>query len=132
MATINVTTREFVDFDFGFGIHPLSKNLAIKKNQNAIKQSVLNLLRLKKGDKPHHPEIYSPIGDYLFENISAATKLVLEGEIFDYLNLYEPRIEITAVTVTYPDANSIDVSVEATIVNTTTPVTINILIERLR
>ena len=132
MATINVTTRDFTDFDLGFSIHPLSKNLSLKKNQNAIKQSVLNLLRLKKGDKPHHPEIYSPIGDYLFENISAATRLVLEGEIFDYLSLYEPRIEVTKVTVSYPDPNSIDVSVQATIINTSTPVTINILIERLR
>ena len=132
MATINVTTREFTDFDLGFAIHPISKNLSLKKNQNAIKQSVLNLLRMKKGDKPHHPEIYSPVGDYLFENLSAATKLVLEGEIYDFLTLYEPRIDITSVKVAYPDPNSIDVTVNDVIVNTTTPVTINTLIERLR
>jgi phage baseplate assembly protein W len=132
MATINVTTREFVDFDMGFGNHPISQNLSLKKNQNAIKQSVLNLLRLKKGDKPHHPEIYSPVGDYLFENNTAATKIVLEGEISNYLSLYEPRIDITSVSVTYPDANSIEVDIFANIVNTSTPVTINILIERLR
>lgn len=132
MATINVTSRNFTDFDFAFGIHPISKNLSLKKNENSIKQSVLNLLQLKKGDKPHHPEIYSPVGDYLFETISSATRIVLQDEIFEYISLYEPRVNVDEVIVAYPDENSIDVTVNATIINTTTPVTINTLIERLR
>lgn len=131
-TTINVTTRDFVDFDFTFSRHPLTDNLTVKKNVNAVRQSILNLLRLKKGDKPHHPEIYSPVGDYLFENASAAMKLVLEGEIMNYLNQYEPRIDITNVQVDFPDVNGIDVSVFGTLLNTTSPVTINILIERTR
>lgn len=132
MATINVTTRDYIDMDLSFTVHPLSKNLSLKKNHNAVKQSVLNLLQLKKGDKPHHPEIYSPVADYLFENMSAATRLVLESEISNYLSFYEPRIDISNVVVNFPDNNNIEVTVEAVILNTSTPVTINTLIERLR
>lgn len=131
-VSLNVTTRDFIDFDFVFARHPLSDNLALKKNISAVRQSILNLLRLKRGDKPHHPEIFSPVGDFLFENASSAMKIVLESEIMKYLAQYEPRIEISEVTVNFPDVNSLDIDVVGTLVNTTFPVTINILIERTR
>ena len=104
----------------------------IKKSVNAVRQSVINLLQLRKGDKPHHPEIYSPIGGYLFENASAATRKVMENEIFAYLEIYEPRILIENVVVSYPDNNSIEVQVDGMVRSVSVPVTINILVERLK
>ena len=131
-VTINVISREFIDFDFNFERHPLSDNLNIKKNINAVKQSVIHLLQLKRGDVPFNMEMRSPVGDYLFENASAAVKIVLEREIKNYLNRYEPRLTIRKVTVTFPDVNEISVDVDGEIVNVSAPVTINILINRFR
>lgn len=131
-TTINVQTKDFIDFDFKFEAHPTSKNLMVKRSVNAVRQSVINLLQLRKGDKPHHPEIFSPIGGYLFENASAAIKKVMENEIFSYLEIYEPRILMERVIVSFPDNNSIDVQVDGMVRSVAVPVTINILVERLR
>lgn len=132
MATINITSREFIDLDFSFENHPLSSNLNLKKNVNAIKQSVKNLLLLKRGDKPFHPEIFSPIYDFLFENNTVASQIVLESEITRYLNTYEPRIEVQEVNVSFTDKNAISCEIVGVLRNTAIPVTVNILVERLR
>ena len=132
MVTLYKSSREYVDLDFSFDRHPLTNNVTIKKSTNAIKQSILHLLKLKTGDKPFHPEIRSPIYDYLFENASVIVQVVLESEILKYLNVYEPRIQVLEVKVSFPDNNSIKCNVIGNIVNMSEPFNVNILIERLR
>jgi phage baseplate assembly protein W len=132
MVTLLKPTREYIDLDFSFARHPVTNNVSIKKKLAAVKQSVINLLTLREGDKPFHPEIKSPIYGYLFENISNITKIVLEGEVRRYLGYYEPRIELLDVSVTFPDKNSIVCSVSGSLVNLSDPFTVTVLIDRLR
>lgn len=132
MITINKAAREFVDLDFSFMMHPITSNVSIRKGKNAVKQSILHLLKLKTGDKPFHPEIKSPIYDYLFENASMIVQVVLEGEIRKYINVYEPRVKVDTVNVSFPDSNTIACNIVGTMVNVSEPFTINILIDRLR
>jgi phage baseplate assembly protein W len=124
--------RDFTDVDIMFSKHPITETLAIKKNVNAVRQSIMNLMTLKEYDKPFHPEIKSPIYGYLFENASMVVKVVLEGEIYKYLTVYEPRAKIHKVMVNYPDPNSIGCEIVAEIVNVSEPFTVNILVDRLR
>lgn len=131
-VTLNVISKEFIDFDISFAKHPLSDNLTIKKNINAVKQSVTHLLQLQRGDVPFNFNMRSPVGDYLFENAGTTVKIVLEREIQKYLTRYEPRLTIENVTVEFPTVNELDVTVEGTIINVSAPVTINILINRFR
>lgn len=132
MATIYKQAREFIDLDFAFVRHPITSNVSIKKGNNAVKQSILHLLKLKSGDKPFHPEIKSPIYDYLFENASMIVQVVLEGEIRKYINTFEPRVNITEVNVSFPDNNTIACNVIGIMINVAEPFNINILIDRLR
>jgi phage baseplate assembly protein W len=131
-TTLSVTTREYIDLDFLFARHPLTDNVTIKKNVNSVRQSIIHLMQLKANDKPFHPEIKSPIYDYLFENMSAAVQIVLEDEIKRYLATYEPRVVIDYVTVTYPTTNSINCEISGEIVNIASPITVNVLVDRLR
>lgn len=110
----------------------MTDNLTIKKNTNAVRQSVLHLLQLKKWDKPYHPEIYSPVYDFLFDNISAVTQVVIESEIIKYLNRHEPRLIINSVEVVFPNPNEIQCTIVGEIINISTPITITTLINRLR
>jgi phage baseplate assembly protein W len=132
MVTLNKLSREFVDLDFSFEKHPITKNVSIKKNINAVKQAIIHLLKIKSGDKPFHPEIKSPIYDFLFENASNISKIILESEIQKYLNVYEPRINILSVNVSYPDQNTIVCEISGRLVNTTEPFDVKILVDRLR
>lgn len=132
MAILNKEIRNFIDVDFNFIKHPITNNLPIKRNVNAVKQSVMNLLTLKEYDVPFHPEIKSPIYRFLFENFSIIEKLVLEGEIRKYLNVYEPRLKINTVTIYYPSPNEIQCSIVGELLNLMEPITVNVLINRLR
>ena len=131
-ATVLISSREYVDLDSAFTRHPLTNNVAVKKGVNAVKQSIRNLMLLKKGEKRFHPEIYSPIYDLFFENADATMKIVLQTETAKYLAAYEPRFELSDVTVTFPNPNEISVEISGTVINLQVPITINILAERLR
>lgn len=131
-TTLLKPSREYIDLDFTFGKHPISNNVLVKKNVNSVKQSILNLMQLKSGDKPYHPEIKSPVYDFLFDNASPIMKVVIEDEIIKYLDYYEPRARITEVDVTFPNANAIVCNIYGQIVNTSEPFTVSVLIDRLR
>jgi len=124
--------REYVDVDFLFKKHPITDNVSVKKSVNAIKQSVINLLTLREYDKPFHPEIASPVYPLLFDNFTVITEIILEDELKKYLNLYEPRINITSVRVSMTNPNYIDCTIIGVILNTEEPFTVNVLVDRLR
>jgi phage baseplate assembly protein W len=131
-ATLLVSTREYIDLDFSFARHPITSNVSIKKTINAVKQSILHLMQLKESDKPFHPEIKSPVYQYFFENASAITAIIIESEVKKYLGTYEPRVAISSVNVTFPEANAITCEIVGEIINIQTPITVNVLINRLR
>lgn len=131
-TTLTKISKDYTDLDFSFEKHPLTNNVSIKKNIASVKQSIIHLLLLKSGDKPYHPEIKSPIYDYLFENATLIVKVILEGEVRRYLDTFEPRFLATSVSVTYPNANEIRCSVSGLIINLSEPITVNILVSRLR
>lgn len=133
MATIlTKPTREYIDVDFNFIKHPISNNLVIKKGSNAVKQSIINLLMLKEGYKPFHPEIKSPIYGYLFENATVVLQVILESEIKKYLASYEPRAIIKSVSIEFPSPNTINCLIFGEIVNIQEPFSVSILVDRLR
>lgn len=124
--------REYVDLDFSFGKHPISKNLLIKKEKNAVKQSIIHLMTLKEGDKPFHPEIKSPIYTYMFEPASNIVEIILADEVRNYLSIFEPRVLIKLVRIGYPTPNDISCEIYGEIINISEPISVNILINRLR
>lgn len=132
MATLTKQFREYVDLDFSFAKHPITKNVSIKKGFSSVKQSILHLLTIRSGDKPFHPEIASPIYNYLFENASNVTQIILESEVATYLETYEPRVQIRRVNISFPNPNYIQCDVTGNIINISEPFTVSILIDRLR
>lgn len=132
MSTLTKLSRDYIDLDFSFQKHPITNSVSIKKQLTSVKQSIMHLLTLREGDKPFHPEIKSPIYDYLFENTSVVMKVVLESEVRKYLSIFEPRIEIESVFINFPNVNEISCGITGKIVTTTEPFDVNILINRLR
>jgi len=131
-TTIAFPTREYADVDFLFGAHPVTKNVFAKKNINAVKQAIIHLMLLKTGDKPFHPEISSPIYNYFFDNLSFAVSLIMEDEVKKYINYYEPRVNVTHVSISFPNPNGIYCYIEGIILNIQEPFTVNVLVDRLR
>jgi len=136
MADLNIRARDriYSDMDFAFRENPVTGDVAIKKDVEAVKQSVLNILLTNRGEKPFDPSFGSGIRSYLFENIDAVTETLIREDIVFSLNNFEPRVVIEDLSVTAkPDNNSVDISLTVEIVNPVNVVTtIEFTVERLR
>lgn len=126
-------TRIFSDLDLNFTAHPVTGDITRRYNENAIKQSVKNLLLTRNFERPFHSEIGSPIRALLFELPGPMFTVMMQRAIIDVINNFEPRIEILDVRVDDSiDANAVYITLEFKIVNTESPITLDIALERTR
>lgn len=133
MPTIQRKVRTFTDIDLTFLPNPISKDVARKYDDDAIKQSIKTLLLTMNYERPFHPEIGSPIYGLLFELASPITAEVIRVAIIQTLKQFEPRADIVLVQVNAnPDGNAYTVSVTFKIANYFEPFTVQVLLKRLR
>ena len=126
-------TRIFSDLDLNFTAHPVTKDITRRYDDNAIKQSVKNLLLTRNYERPFHSEIGSPIRQLLFDNPGPMFNVMLKRAVIDVINNFEPRVNIIDVRVDdYSDANQVYVTLEFSIVNTERPLTLDLALERTR
>ena len=126
-------TRTFTDLDLNFLAHPVTKDVTTKTDEQAIKASVRNLILTSNYEKPFHPEIGSPIKSLMFEPATPILPVLIEKAIHQTIDNYEPRVNLTKVTANLsPDTNSIYVTIEFVIVNTSVPQIVNLILNRTR
>ena len=131
MASRN--TRIFSDFDLNFGAHPATGDVSMKYDENAIKQSIKNLVMTNHYERHFHPEIGSQVKGLLFEPATPMLEITLKQAITNTINTFEPRVNLIDVKVLLsPDSNQLYVTIEFTIINTTRPVTMSLILERTR
>lgn len=127
------TTRLFSDLDFNFSPHPVTGDLVVKYDENAIKQALKNLIMTRNYERPFHSDIGSPVRELLFDLITPMTGLMVKRAIVDLVSNYEPRVVLTDVEViASPENNSLYVSISFRIVNTEKPLTLDFVLERTR
>lgn len=131
MATRN--TRIFSDLDLNFIAHPVNGDVVKKYDENAIKQSIKNLILTQNYERPFHSEIGSQIKSLLFELPSSMTSSLIKRQIIDTITNFEPRANILDVTVLLDSQNNgIYCTIVFTVLNTTTPVSVDLFLERTR
>jgi len=122
-----------IDLDITFDRNPLSGDVAIRKDEEAIKRSIRNLFLLRGNEKPFHPEINSGIQDMLFELIDPITVVEAKKRISDMIRNYEPRVASAVVDVAdVIDRNEIRISIRFTIKNVQRVFSTTIALARLR
>ena len=126
-------TERYRDIDLDFIAHPVTGDIVQKVNKEAIKQSMRNLVRMSKFDKPFQPHIDSKIRRLLFEPDTPLTKIELRKSIFNVIKRHEPRIVLHEVKVLYAvHDNSYDITLTYQIINQPNVENISIQLERLR
>ena len=132
----NIVAREqtYTDVDFSFRANPVTGDIALKRDDRAIKQSVLNILLTKRGERPFDPNFGTNITAQLFENFDPIVETLIDEEVRSSLRNNEPRVRVLNVTVDgSPDNNRLDVSVEFEIRSPEAPITsVSFSVERLR
>lgn len=110
-------SRYFKDISFNFSLNPVTKDVVILKNEEAIKQSVKNLILTKINERPFNPTIGTDTTSYLFELHSKVSANALIEEIEQVLLDNEPRITLEKIEVDVDtDSDGFEVYIEYLIV----------------
>lgn len=110
-------SRSFKDLSFNFTRNPVTNDIVVLKNEEAIKQSVKNLILTKINERPFRPLLGTNTTSFLFELGPEVAANSLIDEIENILTVYEPRIQLERIDVDAPeDSNSFEVLIEYLIV----------------
>lgn len=124
---------KFTDLDFNFDILPTTKNLVVRRNEQAIKQSLLNLIFTNIYERKFNSTLGAGLEDYLFENFDFLTEINIERAIRQIIASYEPRVSLVDVSVyTNIDENELVVTLEYFIVGITEIQKFDFILERVR
>ena len=118
----NRVSRSFKDISLSFEPHPITKDLPVLKNANAIRRSVRNLVQTIPGERFFNPILGSSVYDSLFDLMDFGTSNLIEQEIITTLRNFEPRVNNVRVRVsTRADQNNFDVTIFFDIVGAALP-----------
>ena len=127
-------TAEFFS-DFGSNLEqiPGRRDLSRKVNEQAVRQSVKNLLLTDRGERLFQPDIGCNIRGSLFENIDANTILIIKENIKSTIRTYEPRAEVKDVRVNAnTDRNEVSVEIVFSVINSNRDSSLSINLSRVR
>ena len=123
----------YKDLDFAFKQNPNTNDVGIKKNNAAVIQSCLNILKTNHGERPFDYNFGANLRAYLFENMNNVTAASIATSINMALENYEPRIKVLNTNVqTRPDDNEVFITVTGRVISTNEILDISTTIERLR
>lgn len=126
-------TRIFSDLDINFNSHPATGDVTMRYDEEAIKQSIKNLVMTNHYERPFHPEIGSQLRALLFEPASPLLIISLKQAITNTINNFEPRVNLLGIDINFqPNNNTIHVVIQFTIINTNRPIVLNLVLERTR
>lgn len=116
-------SRAFKDISLSFKRHPVTNDLIMIKNENAIKTSVINLVRTYIGERFFRSDIGTPISRSLFEVQTSEFGIEVENHITQTLVNLEPRIQLKKVNVSFPlDKNELSVDISYDIIGLAFPI----------
>jgi len=123
------------DFDLSFKKHPLSQDIVTFSDEAAIRNSLKNLVRLIRFDKPFSPGISSPLWDVMFEPVNEGSAALIETGLVFLIQDYEPRVNIISLSVIpVPEDNKYEVNLQFTVKKNQSGQTIQLFlpVERLK
>ena len=116
------TSRAFKDISLSFSPHPVTKDLPVLVNERAIIRSVRNLVETIPTERFFNSLLGTDIRDSLFNNFTSSTVMVIEDQIRNTINNFEPRVANIGVEVdAIMDSNQLEVKVLFDIVGLQVP-----------
>ena len=105
-------SRAFKDITLSFEAHPVTKDLPILKNENAIRRSVRNIVETIPTERFFNSLLGSEVRSSLFGFVDFGTASVIQSQIEIAIDNFEPRVDNVQVQVNpTPEQNSFEVTV---------------------
>ena len=95
-------SQGFKDISMTFQNNPLNSDLIVLKNETAIARSIRNIVFTLPGEKFFNPNFGSRVSRSLFENVDEISASIINDEIRNSINNFEPRVSLINVQ-TIPD-----------------------------
>jgi len=112
----------FKDISLSFKRHPVTNDIAVLKNEDAIKRSVVNLIRTRVGERFFNSLLGSNVENSLFELATSDIVDPLDQEIRTVLSNFEPRVIVRQVNINLQEEkNLLDISIIYDIVGLAVP-----------
>ena len=119
---ITRNSKAFKDISLTFVPHPVTKDLPVLINERAIVRSVRNLVETIPTERFFNSLLGTDIRGSLFENFSRNTPIIIEDQVRETINNFEPRVDNVRVEVNASvDTNTLDVKVLFDIVGLEAP-----------
>lgn len=130
MAKIRNTS---IDLDINFDRNLLSGDVSVRRDEEAIKRSLKNLILLKRSEKPFHPEIHSGVQDMLFDLVDPLSIVEAKKRISDMIRNYEPRVNTAIIDMAdVIDRNEVRITIHFTIKDIQQVFSTTLALQRLR
>jgi phage baseplate assembly protein W len=123
----------YADFHMDLFQNPVSLDLARNTDEEAVKQSIRNLLLTDRGERPFQPLLGSDLRQLLFENFTPDTVVIAKQMVRETIENYEPRANLIGVDIlANPDVNTISVVVVFNVINSEEDITLVTTLARVR
>ncbi len=123
----------FSDFNTSLAAHPINKDVSLKSDVDAVKQSIKNIILTDKMERPFQPTIGCDVRKSLFENFTPQTVMMVKTQIAEAVEQYEPRCNLINIeTSPDEDNNTLNVTVLFSIINSERVNQLNLVLERVR
>ena len=120
---IERTSQAFKDISFSFKPHPVTKDLPVLLNERAIIRSVRNLVETIPTERFFQSDIGTDIRASLFENYYPTMKKVIQNQIIETVERYEPRVANLEVQINAAmDDNAFEVTILFEIIGLEVPI----------
>lgn len=133
--TVDALNKEnqFADFFNNFDTSLNKNDITLRVNEEAVKNSIRNLLLTNRGDRFFNPTLGGDVRAMLFENISSITSNNLKDLIETAIENYEPRAQLLDVSVVPDfDRNAYNITIVFSVINNSDPVFLELLLNRIR
>ena len=123
----------FSDFHKDLTQNPITEDLAVKRDEEAVKEAIKNLILTDRGERLMQPLVGGNIRAMLFENNTPSTIKIIQESIKETINFYEPRATLLDVVVQSSlDESTVEVAIYFYINNIEQPITLTVFLERTR
>ena len=109
--SISRVSRSFKDISLSFIPHPVTKDLPILKDENAIRRSVRNIVETIPTEKFFNSTFGSDVYKSLFDFVDFGTASVIKDQIKTSILNFEPRVDNVNVKV-FPRSDDNEFEVE--------------------
>jgi len=123
----------FSDFESNLERIPGREDIARRTNEQAVRDSIRNLVLTDRGERLMQPDIGCDIRGSLFENIDQNTILILKENIKSTIRQYEPRCIVKDIIVNANiDRHEVFVKIIFSVINSNRNLSLTIDLSRVR